>query len=265
MRAVTVITPCFNPGRYLRPMLESVEKNSDLIEKHIVMDGGSTDGTVEVLSEWADGHKWFEYFSEKDNGQADACQKALGRIDTEYFYWLNADDIMLENAVKNLTSVLSDAYKPAIVYGDYCRIDGIGKVFARRKQPSFNYWDCLHGYIFVQNAAAIFNTNSLRQLGGFDTLLRFAMDYDIVLKLGKSGIVAHVPHYCGAFRVHNSSKTVTIDDVCQSETQLLRTRYGVTTNKFVRILLDKYVHVRVALRMLREGCAVERVKELLCD
>lgn len=261
---ITVITPCYNPGKFLLSMLESVERNKEFVAKHIVMDGGSTDGTVERLSEWASGHSNFVYRSEPDGGQADACRKALELVDTEYFYWLNADDEMLEGSIENLTSVLSGKFNPAIVYGDYLRIDADGKVFARRKQPSYNYWDCLHGYIFVQNAAAIFNANALRQSGGFDTKLKFAMDYDIVLKLGKQWPVAHVSRYCGAFRIHNHSKTMTIDSVCQAETQFLRSRYGVTKNKFVRALFEKYVHLRVALRMLFEGCATERIRERIC-
>ncbi len=255
----TVITPCYNPGKYLLPMLESVKAQGDFVHKHILMDGGSTDGTVDKLKEWAAKNPCFEFVSEKDEGQADACQKALNKVETEYFVWLNADDVLLQGAVKNMLSLVGKKEHPSIVYGDYVRIDGEGKIFAERRQPTYNYWDCLHGYLFVQNAAAMFNAIKLREVGGFDTSLRFVMDYDIVLKLGKIGPVKHIKKFCGAFRVHETSKTSTIDDVCQQETTELRTKYGVSTNKLIRNLCERIVKIRVAFRMLVQGCMKGRL------
>ena len=257
---ITVITPCYNPGGYLLPMLESVADQGDCVAKHIVIDGGSTDGTVKHLKEWAGAHPWFEFVSEKDNGQSDACQKALAKVDTEYFFWLNADDVLCEGGLKALLDAVGeDGEHPAMVYGDYLRIDGEGKVYARRRQPSYSYWDCLHGYLTVQNVSAIFNAPMLRAAGGFDTSLRFVMDYDIILKLGEIGPVRHVKHFCGAFRVHATSKTTTIDDVCQKETEGLRIRYGVTQNRLLRTLLFKVAKVRVYTRMLFQGCMKDRL------
>lgn len=264
---ITVITPCFNPGKYLLPMLESVAANVDFVAKHVVMDGGSTDGTVGILEAWATTHPWFEFVSERDGGQADACRKALERVETEYFFWLNADDVMCEGALERLSAECgvrsaecgaSDAERPAIIYGDYLRIDVEGKVYAKRRQPSFNFWDCLHGYITVQNVAAIFNAPLLRAAGGFDVTRRFVMDYDVILKLAKRGEVRHVRTFCGAFRVHATSKTSTIDDVCRRETDELRTAWGVPTGRFVRRSLHTWAKLRVAFRMLREGVLLER-------
>ena len=256
----TVITPCFNPGKFLMPMLESVRSQQEFVAKHILMDGGSTDGTVEVLKKWAAENPYFEFVSEKDRGQSDACQKALTRVKTEYFFWLNADDLLREGGLKCLLDCVGDGEKrPAIVYGDYVRIDGEGKVFAERRQPTYSYWDCLHGYLTVQNVAAIFNTRQLREEGGFDTSLRFVMDYDIILKLGRIGPVKHIRYFCGAFRIHETSKTTTIDDVCQRETEELRTRYGVSRNIVVRSALLRIAKFRAYTRMFFQGCMKDRL------
>ena len=257
---ITVITPCFNPGRFLAPMLESVERNGAFVEKHIVMDGGSTDGSLETLAKWAAGHAKFEYRSEPDKGQADACAKALALVETEYFFWLNADDKMEDGALEALAGAAGEGKRPAIVYGDYVRIDSEGRVYAKRRQPSFNYRDCLYGYMTVQNVAAIFNAQMLRDCGGFDRELRFAMDYDIILKLAKAGEVRHVRKFCGAFRAHENSKTCTIDDVCQRETEELRVRHGASGSRLVRQILHKAAKLRVALRMLSEGILFERIR-----
>jgi hypothetical protein len=200
--------------------------------------------------------------SEKDKGQSDACQKALAKVQTEYFCWLNADDKLLKGGLSSLAEkVESLSNSPAIVYGDYIRIDGEDRIIAERRQPTFNYWDCLHGYLFVQNAAAIFNAYMLRNCadGGYDVSLRFAMDYDIILKLAKNGKVVHVPVFCGAFRVHASSKTTMLDDICQFETNKIRTRYGVTTHPMLRKSLDYIAKFRVGMRMVFQGCMKGRL------
>lgn len=254
----TVITPCYNPGRHLLPMLESVAAQSEHVAKHVIMDGGSTDGSVATLSKWAAEHPWVEFVSEPDKGQSDACRKALARVETDYFFWLNADDVLLEGGLRKLLAAVAED-SPSIVYGDYLRIDGEGRVYAERRQPSFSYWDCLHGYLTVQNASALFNARQLRASGGFDTSLQFVMDYDIVLKLARHGNIRHVRAFCGAFRVHGTSKTTTLDDVCQKETEELRTRYGVPRNPYVRKALSCLVKIRVGLRMLFEGCMKGRL------
>ena len=263
MKNCTVITPCFNPGKYLLPMLESVAAQGERVAKHIVMDGGSTDGTVEQLKAWAEGHPNFEFVSEPDKGQSDACRKAIEKVETEYFYWLNADDVLLDGAVEKLLSAIQDGSRPGIVYGDYVKIDSEGNVIARRKQPSFNYWDCLHGYLTVQNVASIFNASLLREVGGFDPSLRFVMDMDIILKLARKHEVRHVRSYCGAFRIHAASKTMTIDDVRQREQAELRTRFGVARNMKVRKILKWIAQVRVLCRMMLEGCLWDRIIERL--
>ena len=84
-------------------------------------------------------------------------------------------------------------------------------------------------------------------------------DYDIILKLSRCGEVRHVRRFCGSFRVHETSKTTTMDDVCNMETEELRTRNGVTENKICRAMLHKVAKLRVAFRMLREGVVWDRV------
>lgn len=240
-------------------MLESVERQGAVVAKHVVMDGGSTDGTVDALRRWAESHERFEFVSEKDNGQADACAKALEKVETEYFAWLNADDILCDGGLEKLAESIRGEIHPAIVYGDYLKVDGEGKAFAERRQPSFNYNDCLWGYVTVQNVAALFNARMLRNAGGFNRSLRFVMDYDIILKLAREGSVRHVRSFCGAFRIHETSKTSTMDDVYRLETEALRTAYGVPKGWIVRGLLHRFSKLRVLCRMALQGCLKGRL------
>lgn len=245
------------------PMLESVASQKDVTVKHILYDGGSTDGSVEELFAWKREHENFFFVSEKDKGQSDALDRALKCVDTPFLGWLNADDYYLDGGLKALLAGAEDCFRksgrhPAIVYGDYLRVDGTGRIIAHRPQPTFNRWDCLHGYITIQNASAIFNTEILRGAGGFDKKWRFVMDYDIILKLSNLGDVLHVPVYCGAFRQHAAAKTSVLDDVCQLETRLLRIQYGASSNPIVAKIAHFAAKVRVTLRMARQGCLFAR-------
>jgi len=262
MPSITVITPCFNPEPYLLQCLESVEKQiPGVVEKHIVMDGLSSDGTVEALRMFAGTHPrcGFEWKSEKDDGQADALNKALALVKTEFFGWLNADDFYLGEGLEPLSLAADERFRatgrqPAIVYGDYVIVDAAGKILSARRQPTFNYNDCIYSYLTIQNAAAIFNTAIVRAAGGFDAKWQFVMDYDLILKTAAAGDVLHVKKYVSAFRMHPTSKTTCRQDVCSAETKLLRMRYaGKKSSRFLTIayLLSK---TRVALRMLRQGC-----------
>jgi GT2 family glycosyltransferase len=219
------------------------------------MDGQSTDGTVDLLKRFQRDNPCLVWSSEADRGQANALNKALELVDTEYFGWLNADDCYLEGGLSKLVEavMMAQAAAPVIVYGDYQRIDGENRVVKWRRQPSFRLFDCINGYLTVQNSAAIFRTEVVRRLGGFDEALQFAMDYDLVIKVSRQGEVAHVREYVGQFRVHESSKTSTLQDLCARETAAVRRKYS-GNGSFAQAVVTPMVKLRVAYRMFWEGC-----------
>jgi glycosyltransferase involved in cell wall biosynthesis len=218
------------------------------------MDGGSTDGSVELLSQFGGSQPKLYWTSERDKGQSDALNKALKLVDTEYFGWLNADDKYCPGMMEKLLRCArgSDS-RPVGVYGDYLVIDAREQIRRWRRQPSFSYWDCLFGYLTVQNCGAIFRTDKVREAGGFDASLQFAMDYDLILKLGSKGEIRHVREYAGCFRLHEASKTSRLQEVCRSEIAILRKKWSGCSDYGLRwrYVLSKF---RVAMRMAGQGC-----------
>lgn len=257
---ITVITPSYNSAQYIERCLRSVLEQGHHVSRHIVMDGGSDDGTVDILKAYEQRYN-LDWRSEPDRGQSDALQKALALVDTPYFYWLNADDCLMDGALQRLQeSPQFQAPGVAILYGDYLLIDGDDRIIGFRRQPTFSFWDCLYGYLTVQNCAAIFNTELAKQAGGFDVNLRFVMDYDLILKLGKLGSVQHIPEYLGAFRRHASSKTSTLQTVCEQETIELRQRYSQAS--LGRLKCNYFVaKAKVAFRMIAQGCLWSRMQK----
>jgi len=221
------------------------------------MDGGSKDGSVEILREFSRANPKLSWRSEPDAGQSDALNKALDMIDTRYFAWLNADDCLLPGKIGALVLASQSLRAPTIVYGDYLGIGANGRIEKRRRQPSFNYWDCLYSYLTVQNCAAIFRTDVCRATGGFDKELRFCMDYDLILRLAGSGDVRQVREYIGCFRRHDGAKTSQLQGVCEMETERLRIKFSGQSARGLRrrYWLGK---ARVAGRMLAQGCMGSR-------
>jgi glycosyltransferase involved in cell wall biosynthesis len=251
---VSVITPCLNPGRFLLPCLESVQAQGDRLRRHIVIDGGSTDGSLEVLKQFGGSHAKFYWASGIDKGQSDALNKALELVDTEYFGWLNADDKYCQQMMDKLLDPRHEEEgRPVIIYGDYMVVDEHEHILRRRRQPTFSYWDCLFGYLTVQNCGALFRADKAREAGGFDLSLEFAMDYDLVLKLGLMGEVRHVREYAGCFRMHESSKTSRLQDVCGREIDALRRKHSGCSGFGLRwrYAVSK---IKVAMRMIAQGC-----------
>lgn len=239
---------------YLRSCIESIAAQLPHISKHIVFDGGSTDGSVELLTDLSNKYNHIVWRSEPNREHSGRLNEALNQVDTPFFGWLNADDVYLPRGIESLVSKLStiDMESAAIVYGDYQRIDVDGKIIAFRRQPSFQYFDCLYGYLTIQHAAAIFNTSLCRLNGGFDESLRFAMDYDLILRVTEKGVVHHVPKYVSAFRYHDESKTTTLDEVCRNETTHLRMRYSARGRPLL-LILEIVSKARVLARMTTEG------------
>jgi len=257
---ISIITPSYNSGPYLKLCLESVANQNCETAKHYVMDGGSTDETIAILKSFDKSHSNIIWKSEPDKGQSDALNKAFSLINGDIIGWLNADDVYAPGAFNLALNTFRNNPKAVIVYGDYLRIDPKGKVICYRRQPSFNFKDCLYSYLTVLNCAAFFSTKAIRTVGGWDNSLRFAMDYDLVLKLAEIGQVVKVPHILGAFRIHPTSKTSTMDDVCQKETQEVRTKHaklnGLPNPSVYRYFYHK---TNVLRRMLLEGCLPSRV------
>jgi GT2 family glycosyltransferase len=251
--SICVITPCFNAAPFLPSCLRSVSAQGIYIRKHIVIDGGSHDGSVDILRTLSRTIPNLVWTSERDEGQSDALNKALALVDTPYFGWLNADDCYMPTRLSALLNARESLPAPSIVYGDYQIIDAQGRLLRLRRQPSFDYSDCLYSYLTVQNCAAIFSTSLCRSTGGFDRSLAFCMDYDLVLRLALRGPVRHIREYVGCFRHHEAAKTARLPEVCEIETQRLRRKIS---GRSVRSLRWRYWlgATRVFSRMMFEGC-----------
>ncbi len=197
---VTVVTPCFNSAATLPTLLDGIDaqaSDSAWFElEHIVMDGGSTDGTLDLLA--AHAKPWRKVFSEPDKGPADAINKGFARAAGEYAAWLNADDAYAPHALARMVAVLERRRDASFCFGRCPIIDGTGKEIRRPitrfKEVFFPFpFRCvLQTLNFVSQPATLFRKSALDAAGPLRIDLKAAWDYDLLLRLRGFGRAARV-------------------------------------------------------------------------
>lgn len=218
---VSIVTPSFNQGRYLDEAIRSVlEQDYPRIE-HIVVDGGSSDETLEVLERYPQ----LRWVSEPDRGQADAINKGFGLATGEIFGWLNADDYYLPGALTAAVDVLREG-RCGLVHGGWRQVDEDGSLIKDVDPVEFDYLRQLERANRVAQPGAFFTREAFEAVGGVDAGLRYAMDYELWLKIGKRFGVAHVDRILAAYRFHPASKTVAESEGFLGETVRASRRYG---------------------------------------
>ena len=240
---VSIITPSFNQARYIESTMRSVlEQGYPLIE-YIVVDGGSTDGSVDVIKRYADKLAW--WVSEKDKGQTDALNKGFSHAQGEILAWLNSDDTYEPGVVAAAVKYLNEHPKVGMVYADTNFIDENGRIIGRFPAAQTDYRRLRQGYVHIPQQAAFFRADLWRQVGPLDPDFYFAMDYDLWVRLAKLAPFAYLPGQTWAnFRLHTSGKTIAADDRCWPE--MLKVHYRDGGSFFTPIVAKYYLRKLVA-------------------
>ena len=149
---VTIVTPSFNQAPYLETTIRSVLEQDYPNIEYIVMDGGSNDGSAEIIKRYADRLAYWE--SEKDKGQTDAINKGFARSHGEILAWLNSDDILYPHAVREAVDYLTSHPECGLVYGNSDFIDAQGKVIGRFNAKQTDYRKLQQGYVHIPQQSA---------------------------------------------------------------------------------------------------------------
>lgn len=205
---VSIITPSFNHARYIRQTIESVLAQDYPRVEHIVVDGGSTDGTVAILREY--GARYpdrFRWVSEPDRGQSHAFNKGLATARGEFIGWQNSDDYYFPNAFCEPMAYLTSHPEVAVVYGDCAMVDDQGTTLRIWRGQPFKLEAGLGGGS-LPNQAAFARRATLVECGGLNEDFHYAMDYDLWLRIALRSPLVYLPGLRGAFRMHEQAKTV---------------------------------------------------------
>jgi glycosyltransferase involved in cell wall biosynthesis len=241
---VTIVTPSFNQGRWIRETLESVAAQTYPHVEHVVIDGGSTDETIEILRD-SPGIRWV---SEKDHGQADAINKGISMARGELIAFLNSDDLLCPDAVSTVVEHFRRDASVDLLYGDGTVIDEYGNALwdwlSRpedfRLLADYHFlWNDSTNYILQQ---ATFWRRSLHErIGFFDENFHFALDVDFWLRAGHAGAhMVHVPRKLAFFRMIQGTKSLSSPIVFWPDyLELFRRYHGA---RHIRRYVEQYLY-----------------------
>ena len=249
---VSIVTPSFNQAKFLAETLGSVELQDYRPIQQIVIDGGSTDGTGELLREWGQRDHGagylFEWISERDRGHADALNKGFDRAQGEILGWLNSDDVYFDRQVVS-TSVAALQARPDVdvVHGEVAMISedsGLQMIWCF---PDFNYGRALRGYIIPQ--PTVFLRRRVTDRHRLDPSLRVAIDHIYWLQIGRECKFLKIPRVQAGDRDHGSRiSNVSHQHMLETAKQMCAAYGAATTVGLLLRLQDRMWRILMRLR-----------------
>lgn len=202
---VSIVTPSFNQVQYLETCLRSVLSQDYQPIEYIVVDGGSTDGSIEILERYRDHFR--HWSSEPDHGQADAINKGLRMARGEYVAWLNSDDAYLPGAVGEAVRALENDPSLGMVYGDGLMVDASLRLLDRHTYPQVSVLDLLCFEVILQPAVFL-RRSAIEQVGYLDPSYQLILDHELWVRIASRFPVRHISSNWAIERTHERAKTI---------------------------------------------------------
>ncbi|MEO6994557.1 MAG: glycosyltransferase family 2 protein, partial [Lacunisphaera sp.] len=235
-----VVTPSFQQAHYLPDTLRSVLEQSGHIHTFVIQDGGSSDGSAEIIdsfaSDWhhrtSTGHSpkapVLLHESKKDSGQSDAIVTGFAKTSgspTDLMAWMNSDDFYLPGALAFVVDYFARHPDVDVIYGHRVLVDENSQEIGRWFLPPHDA-DVLRLNDFVPQETLFWRRRVWDKVGGLDKTFKFAMDWDLLLRFQSAGArIVRVPFFLGCFRIHPAQKTsASMHDTGQAEITRLRER-----------------------------------------
>jgi glycosyltransferase involved in cell wall biosynthesis len=219
---VSIVTPSFNHATFIEKTILSVLDQDYPKIEYIVMDGGSTDGTLDILKKYSSRLSWV---SEPDKGQSDAINKGFRRVGGEILTWLNCDDVYLPGAVRVAVQFLVEHPDVAMVYGGADHVDDAGELLRRGRSVNFDLNRPCE--TIISQPAAFFRRAAFEEVGQLDASLHYRMDMDLWVRLALRYKICKIPFLFVNIRTSLDTKTSSLSEQYWSELSLIGKRYGL--------------------------------------
>jgi glycosyltransferase involved in cell wall biosynthesis len=258
---ISIVTPSYNQARFIGETLTSVHSQDYCNYEHIIIDGMSTDGTIEILHDRSLNNDQSNVFwlSESDSGQSEALNKGFRLAKGEIVGWLNSDDRYQPNCFEHVIRAFRDHPEIDIVYGDYCLINESGKILGVRREIEFNAFILrYHRVLYIPTTTTFFRRRIFDENNWLDEKLHYAMDFEFFIRLSARGYrFMHLSKILADFRLQPTSKTCTSPDKQQAEHQII-----ITSSPLLYNLPSPHLEA-IALLFLRSLAGAKRYSEKL--
>jgi len=222
---ISIVTPSYNQGKFLEQTIKSVLNQDYPNLEYIIMDGGSTDNSVDIIKKYEDQITFWE--SKPDNGQADAIYRGFELASGDIISWINSDDFYLDGALNAVGGYFSEYPSIEWLAGNAIIVDEVSHELLKCYTTSITFDRLYYKEALFVQPSVFYSRKAFFESGGFERDLKFCMDYDLFLNLSLRSNPLLVSEFLSAFRYHPKTKTSTIHDVAIKESNYIKnTKYG---------------------------------------
>lgn len=222
--SISVVTCSYQQARYLEAAMRSVIEQDYPRLEYIVVDGGSTDGSRDLIARHAS--SLAHWVSEPDRGQTDALQKGFRHASGAICGWLCSDDLLLPGALRAVAAYFRAHPEVVATYGDALWIDDRGRFLRPKREMGFNRFVFLHDHNYVPQPSMFWRREAYEAVGGLDPAFDLAMDADLWERFSRQGRVGHMRRYLSCMRFYPEQKTRSRRDDSTLEHRLIGRRDG---------------------------------------
>lgn len=201
---ISIVTPSYNQGRFIERTLESVRSQSYPALEHLVFDGGSTDGTLEILRKYGNQIVWK---SNPDRGQSHAINKGFARARGDIIGWINSDDLYCDGALETVADYFSRHPEALVVYGEGFWLDENDEIIEPFRTREWSY-EALWPGNFICQPALFMRRAVIERFGPLDETYHYCMDYEYWLRIGAETAFHHVHKPLGLLRRYAECKSI---------------------------------------------------------